>query len=129
MEKSKVHLNWNTIEYLVDILCKKIIVELPFIDSVTGIRRGGLIPAVWISHKLSLPYVNTISVNTLVIDDICDTGKTLQNYPGVYTASLILRYNSEFIPNIYAEELKTNEWIQFPWEKQDSDTIQDYLKK
>jgi hypoxanthine phosphoribosyltransferase len=46
----KIFLDWDEIDRLVDILCKKIVTELPFIDSVTGLARGGLIPAVMVSH-------------------------------------------------------------------------------
>ena len=62
--------------------------ETPTIDSVTGIARGGLIPAVMVSHKLDLPYVDAVGPNTLVIDDIADSGVTLEKAPGVYTAVL-----------------------------------------
>lgn len=124
----KIPLTWEEIEILVDILCNKIIVKFPFIKSVTGIHRGGLIPAVLVSHKLSLPYVNEISENTLVIDDICDTGLTLEESKGTYTASLLLRYNSKFIPDIYSERIKTDDWIVFPWEVETDPFIQDYLR-
>jgi uncharacterized protein len=63
---------------LVDNLCEKIITELPNIDSVFGLKRGGLIPAVMVSHKLGLPWSDVMLPNTLVIDDICDTGETLK---------------------------------------------------
>ena len=73
---SKVYLEWSEIHELVNILCKKIITEYPTIDSVMGLPRGGMIPAVLISHELNLPFVLHPGKNTLVVDDINDTGAT-----------------------------------------------------
>jgi hypoxanthine phosphoribosyltransferase len=68
--------------------------------------------------------------NTLVIDDICDTGLTLKNSIGCNTAVLHYKpHTSCFRPNIYAIIHEGNEWIIYPWERKDSETIQDYLKK
>ena len=67
---NKIFLSWDDVNILVDNICDKIRHDQPNIDSVHGIPRGGLIPAVLISHKLGLPYVNVISPNTLVVDDI-----------------------------------------------------------
>ena len=49
---NKIYLSWDDVQRLVDKLCEKIITELPNIDSIYGIKRGGLIPAVMVSHKL-----------------------------------------------------------------------------
>ena len=122
-------LSWGDINDLVDELCKKIPLNLPLIDSVHGIPRGGLIPAVLISHKLGLPYVNAVGPNTLVVDDIADTGVTLENAPGVYTTVLHYKpHTSCFIPQLWAKLHEGDEWIIYPWETKDSDPIQDYLK-
>jgi len=127
--QNKIILSWEDVNTSVDNLCKQIPFELPNIDSVHGIPRGGLIPAVLISHKLGLPYVGTVGPNTLVIDDIADTGVTLDKGPGVYTAVLHYKpHTSCFKPSIYSELHEGNEWIIYPWETKDSDPIQDYLK-
>ena len=125
----KMDLSWDDVNTLVDNLCKQIPFELPNIDSVHGIPRGGLIPAVLISHKLDLPYVNAVGPNTLVVDDIADTGVTLDKGPGVYTAVLHYKpHTSCFKPSIYSELHEGDEWVIYPWETKDSDPIQDYLK-
>jgi hypoxanthine phosphoribosyltransferase len=72
--KNKIYLSWDDVSQLVDTLCEKVITDIPNIDSVFGIARGGLIPAVMVSHKLNLPWSNVMLPNTLVIDDIADTG-------------------------------------------------------
>jgi hypoxanthine phosphoribosyltransferase len=127
---NKIILSWDDLDSLVNKLCVKIPLELPNIDSVTGIARGGLIPAVMISHKLDLPYVSIVGPNTLVIDDIADTGITLGKAPGVFTAVLHYKpHTSGFKPNLWADTHNGDEWILFPWERQDSKQIQDYLIK
>jgi len=127
---NKIYLGWDDINDLVDVLCEKIIIEQPNIDSVFGLKRGGLIPAVMVSHKLGLPWSDVMLPNTLVIDDICDTGITLKNTVGVYTAVLHYKpHTSCFIPNIYASLHEGDEWLFYPWERKDSETLQDYLRE
>ena len=128
--ENKIYLSWDDISQLVEKLCEKIITEQPNIDSVFGLKRGGLIPAVMVSHKLGLPWSDVMLPNTLVIDDICDTGITLKNTIGVYSAVLHHKpHTSCYTPNIYAQIHEGNEWIIYPWERKDSEQIQDYLKK
>ena len=125
---NKVFVYWDDISILVDELCSTIISSGVQIKSITGIERGGLIPAVMISHKLNIPYVNKINKDTLVVDDICDSGETLKNIVAGYTATLHHKKTASFTPDFYSKEVG-EEWIVYPWERNDSETIQDYLKK
>ena len=125
---NKVFVYWDDISILVDELCSTIISSGVQIKSITGIERGGLIPAVMISHKLNIPYVNKINKDTLVVDDICDSGETLKNIVAGYTATLHHKKTASFTPDFYSKEVG-DEWIVYPWERNDSETIQDYLKK
>ena len=125
---NKVYLSWDDINILVEDLCQTIAASGAEIKSITGIQRGGLIPAVMISHKLHIPFVSRINKDTLVVDDICDTGETLKNTIGMYTATLHYKPTAIFTPDFYSKEVGT-EWIVYPWERNDSETIQDYLKK
>lgn len=121
-------ISWDDINILVDELCSTIVISGAEIKSITGIERGGLIPAVMISHKLNIPYVTKINRHTLVVDDICDTGETLKKTVAGFTATLHYKKTAIFTPNFYSKEVGT-EWIVYPWERNDSDAIQDYLKK
>ena len=126
----KVYLTWEQVNDLVDILKQKVLDELPEIGSVMGIARGGLIPAVMLSHKLGVPYTNLVDPNTLVVDDICDSGVTIKDAPGVYTATLHYKSSAIVKPSVYASLLlNENQWIVYPWENDDSNTIQGYLDK
>ena len=127
---NKIYLSWDDTIDLVDKLCEKIITEQPNIDSVFGLKRGGLIPAVMVSHKLGLPWSDVMLPNTLVIDDICDTGITLKNTVGVYTAVLHHKpHTSCYKPNIYAQIHEGDEFIYYPWERKDAEPLADYLRK
>lgn len=127
--QNKIYVSWDDISQLVDILCEKIVTELPNIDSVFGLARGGLIPAVMVSHKLDLPWSNVMLPNTLIIDDIADTGYTIKNIIGCYTAVLHYKpHTSCFKPDIYSHLYEGDDWVVYPWERKDADNIADYLK-
>jgi hypoxanthine phosphoribosyltransferase len=127
--KNKYILSWKNVNDLIDVICNKIIYNFPQIDSVHGIKRGGLIPSVLISHKLNLPWTHEIFHNTLVVDDVCDSGLTLKNYAGVYTAVLHYKpHTSCFKPSIWGEIYNENEFIYYPWEDYNSLPLADYLK-
>ena len=125
-EKGKLFLSWTDIEGLVKELCKRIIINSIPINSIHGLKRGGYIPAVMISHYLDLPYSEEVHFDTLVVDDICDSGETLENAPGLYHAVLHYKpHTSSFIPTIWSKKMG-DEWIVYPWERDDSKPIQDY---
>ena len=123
----KIILNWENVGSLVHKVCATILKDYPNIDSIHGIKRGGLIPSVMISHQLGLPWTYEILPNTLVVDDICDSGETLHNYAVVYTAVLYYKpHTSIFKPNICGKTHNGDEWIIFPWESEKAKPIQDY---
>lgn len=130
--RSKIYLNWHHVEALLDILIHK---TKPEFTSVMGVPRGGLILAVIISHRLNIPLVFEPTSTTLIVDDICDSGDTFYEIHTKYHlldlkfACLYYKsHTSKFIPNIYSVEYLGNSWIVYPWERDDSETIQDYLK-
>ena len=108
---------------------------------ISGIPRGGLIPAIMLSHKLGVTYIpfdeakkygrhdiRFKNEDILLVDDICDSGVTMKDYaPRFITATLCLRYISETIPEYYGEKIEDDRWLVFPWERNDSNTKQNYL--
>jgi|MDSZ01.2.fsa_nt_gb hypoxanthine phosphoribosyltransferase len=124
---NKIYLSWDDITRDVQTLCEKIFIDYPNIDSVMGLPRGGMIPAVLISHELDLPFVLHPGKNTLVVDDINDTGHTLSKAPGAYWAVLHNKPTSKFKDCIYAKEVG-DEWLVYPWENTKAKPMQDYLQ-
>lgn len=129
--ENKLILSWEDVNVLIDKLAIHLSLSyMSHIDSITGIARGGLIPAVLLSHKTGIPYTMTVGPNTLVVDDICDTGETLKNGIGVNTAVLIYKpHTSNFRPDVWGRELNEDKWVHFPWENKNAKPIQDYLNK
>jgi hypoxanthine phosphoribosyltransferase len=128
---SKIYLGWHDIEELVDNLCYQIVTNHPEIKYVHGLSRGGLIPAVMVSHILGIKYINipTCIEDTMIIDDICDSGVTLEEWENYNTAVLHYKPHTSCLkPNIHAVIHEGDEWIIYPWERDDSEAIQDYLK-
>jgi hypoxanthine phosphoribosyltransferase len=131
--KSKIYLTWDDIDALVNVLTIEIINKHPQIDSIAGLPRGGLIPAVMLSHKLNLPLVSEPTRKTLIVDDICDSGETflklLKQHPFNLFACLHYKpHTSKFPPDIWAELYEVDNWLVYPWENENADAIQDYLK-
>tara|TARA_R110000751_G_scaffold87765_1_gene173844 strand:+ start:315 stop:710 length:396 start_codon:yes stop_codon:yes gene_type:complete len=129
----KIYIKWETVEELIDKLCYQIKLDYPEIKYVHGLKRGGLIPAVIISHLLDLEYVNSPKHyepdECLIVDDICDSGVTLQKWIEYTTAVLHYKpYTACLTPSMNGVIHEGDEWIIYPWEKKDSETIQDYLK-
>tara|TARA_B100001113_G_scaffold345218_1_gene334562 strand:- start:254 stop:652 length:399 start_codon:yes stop_codon:yes gene_type:complete len=102
---------------------------------VYGIPRGGVILAVMLSHKLNLPYIeNPFDCefdDFVVIDDIADTGETLKFYEETFEKSHIVtvhEHEQSIVKPDYSVIDKGDKWIVYPWETEDSEEIQDYLK-
>lgn len=100
------------------------------LENICGIPRGGLIPAVFLSNYLDLPMVgmNEIGPNTLVVDDIVDTGETIKNLMDSldFKPRIISLYShpKAIIQPDYSVRDKPGEepggktdWVIFPWEK------------
>ena len=128
----KIYVTWDEIEELVELLCLQIVKSGYQIEHIYGLQRGGLIPAVLLSHKLGIPMTqNPNSPNVLIIDDICDSGKTFHDifieYPKSKFACLHFKpHTSYFNPDFSANKFFSDAWINYPWEKVDSKTIADY---
>jgi len=83
----RISLRWSEIEILIEEVCKKI--DSKKYTSIHGLPRGGLIPAVILSHKLKIPYTEKVTKGTLIVDDIIDSGNTLKKYGGYDKVVLI----------------------------------------
>jgi len=127
----KKYISWIDIDDAVRIIALKILNSNIKVTNILGIPRGGLIPAVLLSHQLNVPLLKQgepPSNTTLVIDDICDSGNTLKFYDFCPTAAIHYKKSAIHRPTFYVDEVRENEWQVYPWEKVDSETIQDYLK-
>ena len=130
----KVFYNWEDIDGRVNDLCQRLKHES--FEAVYGIPRGGLIVAVLVSHKLGIPLITSLrdmyGKKFLVVDDIADTGRTLEKLKKLEVcdkatfATLDYHKQSSVVPDCWISE-KGDRWIVYPWEREDSKEVQDYL--
>ena len=127
----KIYLDWQYIEDAVTSLAHQIKSSGLNIEHIFGMPRGGLIPAVMLSHKLNIPLFKPgmiLDNKVLIVDDICDSGVTLQKY-NVTTAVIHYKQSAKVEPNFYYSLTPEDKWIVYPWELKDSKTIADYATK
>jgi GTP cyclohydrolase I len=74
---------------------------------------GGYPVAIEISKYSGIPIDNKITPQSLIVDDLIDSGKTLSRFTND-KAVLIVKNNRESEVTYYAD--KINEWVQFSWE-------------
>ena len=137
----KTYIKWKEYDDYIDKICDWVDQLRRYqgleLGAVYGLPRGGLPIAVSLSHRLNLPllmdyYDRKIVTDKqiLVVDDIADTGETLKDFQNKHNVICTFHYHEQSIvkPDFYCEE-KGDKWIVYPWETEDSDEIQDYLKE
>lgn len=114
--------------------------------AVVAITRGGMAPAMIVARELDIRVVDTISVKSyshqdqsepklikapqtevmgdgtgiLVVDDLVDTGKTLELvrklYPKAHFATVYAKPKGKPLVHTYITEVSQDTWIFFPWD-------------
>jgi uncharacterized protein len=110
--------SWEQIEKMIELLALKL-AKKSYIN-IVGIPRGGMIPAVMLSHKMNLKIPSRLSevgLKTLWIDDIIETGETLNdmNVQQFNSCCLVNKLGAAYA-GVYAEMVEPNTWVVFPWE-------------
>lgn len=83
---------------------------------IYGIPRGGVPVALLLSAELGLPLVDEISEDTLIVDDLIDSGKTLEKYTDNDIAVLYAKpYSPKGAVNYMVDIV--DGWIEFPYEE------------
>ena len=101
-------------------------------SGIYGIPRGGLCLAVALSHKLKINLISEPRKNSLIVDDVYETGITLNNYRDIEGAMFFVLF-SKIKPTWWNTLFIStkNEWIVFPWENSLNieDDRNEYIKK
>lgn len=91
-------------------------------DSIYPIIRGGICLASELSSISNVPIVWELSPckrpSTLIVDDICDSGATLEPFMRDGYDCAVLHYAGHSKPPTYYAE-KSNGWMVYPWEESD----------
>ena len=115
------NLSWADVHSLGVSLCEKI---LDCLDHTTEevkiypVPRGGIYVAIMLQHLINAEeqidnweIVESTSEATIIVDDIIDTGSTMQYYERKYS-------HIPFFALVLKED---NEWVSFPWERMTKD--------
>ena len=101
-------------------------------SGIYGIPRGGLCLAVALSHKLKINLISEPKKNCLIIDDVYETGTTLNPLKDIEGAMFFVLF-SKIKPTWWNAVFITekSEWIVFPWENtlNSQSDRNDYIKK
>ena len=88
---------------------------------IYGIPRGGLCLAVALSHKLKLNLISEPKNNSLIVDDVYETGFTLNPLRKVEGAMFFVLFSKKEPTWWNAVNIsQKKEWIIFPWENSDN---------
>jgi ketosteroid isomerase-like protein len=122
-ESEKEHYAWAQYQADIERLADEIRSDSRHsLTTIYGIARGGLVVAVSLSQILGLPIVlsaEKITPATLVVDDIADSGKTLDNICrriGFRPMVVTLYYNPSSVLRPDKFIRTKTKWVVFPWE-------------
>ena len=86
-------------------------------SGIYGVPRGGLCLAVALSHKLKIKLISEPLKNSLIVDDVYETGITLNTYKDIEGAMFFVLFSKikpSWWNSVFLSEER--EWIVFPWE-------------
>ena len=109
------YFTWSEFDNAVELIASKC--KFFKFSGIYGVPRGGLCLAVALSHKLKINLISEPKKNSLIVDDVYETGITLNTFKDIEGAMFYVLFsktkpkwlNSVFISN-------KSEWIVFPWE-------------
>lgn len=121
-------ISWKDVDEAIEVLAKQIEDSKIHYEVIYGLARGGLVPAVMLSHKLKIPMVLNMeevwrlkvkNKAALIVDDISDTGETLKYFDDQKfdIATLFVReHTSKIKPRYSYKNINHDNWLLFPWE-------------
>ena len=124
------YLTWSEFDESVEYIANK----CKFLDfsGIYGVPRGGLCLAVALSHKLKINLISEPIKNSLIVDDIYETGITLKKFKDIEGATFFVLF-SKVNPTWWntVNISKKSEWIVFPWENPMNYDLdrKEYIKK
>lgn len=92
-------------------------------DSIYAVPRGGVPIAILMNRKLQLRLLENeadITAKTLIVDDICDSGRTLAKFPNNDSATIFKKSDASLHTPRWCL-YDTNDWIEFPYEQTERD--------
>lgn len=110
----------------IEILAKKI--NKDDYTSIYGVPRGGAVVAALLSKHLDLPLVEAPEIDSLVVDDLIDSGKTHEALEEFDWAVLYVKPHSPNFENlVYVSEV--DGWVEFPWEESGQEDAENNFRR
>ena len=109
------YFTWNEFDKSVDYIANQC--KLWKLSGIYGVPRGGLCLAVALSHKLNIQLIEKPLKNSLIVDDVLETGITLSNFKNIDGVNFFVLVSKK--KPIWWNTVSLNytkEWIVFPWE-------------
>jgi len=109
------YFTWGEFDKSVELIANKC--RFKEFSGIYGVPRGGLCLAVALSHKLKIELISEPIKNSLIVDDVYETGITLRNFKDIEGATFFVLF-SKVTPTWWNTVFisKKNQWIVFPWE-------------
>ena len=109
------YFSWSEFDKSVEHIANKC--KLLEFSGIYGVPRGGLCLAVALSHKLKINLISEPIKNSLIVDDIYETGITLNTFKDIEGAMFFVLF-SKIKPTWWntVNISEKREWIVFPWE-------------
>ena len=128
--KMKNYFSWSEFDKSVEYIANKC-KSLEF-SGIYGVPRGGLCLAVALSHKLKISLISEPKNNSLIVDDVYETGMTLNSFKEIDGAMFFVLFSKikpKWWNTVYISE--KSEWIVFPWEDKinSQSDRNEYIKK
>ena len=124
------YFTWREFDKSVELIANKC--KFLEFSGIYGVPRGGLCLAVALSHKLKLNLISKPTKNSLIVDDVYETGITLNSFKDIEGATYFVLF-SKIKPTWWntVHTSAKSEWIVFPWENtlNIENDQNDYIKK
>ena len=113
------HFSWCEFDKSVEYIANKC--KFLEFSGIYGVPRGGLCLAVALSHKLKINLISEPKKNSLIVDDIYETGNTLNTFKEIEGAMFFVLF-SKIKPTWWNTVIisEKSEWIIFPWENSEN---------
>ncbi len=140
---NKIYIDWNNFHKDAKLLAQKLKTYGNF-SRIVAVSRGGFIPAGIIAYELGIRHCDAVCIasydaeikrndnnvelgtalqnvdeNTVIIDDLADSGRTLQilrkQYPQATFACVYAKPAGQKFCDVYACPM-ADSWVVFPWD-------------
>lgn len=114
------YVTWKEVKtYIEELLEELKKIDLDNCPGIFTFPRGGLVLATILSHQINKPLLMNPQEGCIIIDDILDSGVTLEKYlrenKNYFITTMFVQKNKKG-ENIFSSFTKNKEWIIYPWE-------------